>query len=133
MESFDKEKAARVWRRVNEAAPEIALEGLRALAAGEAELGALCKGFSPEISRQCSAHVAILRGICHLSGLPRPAAGAGKPDAPPLEAACSKCMALLRGYESRFGHPAFGPVFQTMARSKQEQLCKLLTLLGSKK
>ncbi len=133
MEPFDKEKAARVWRRVNEAAPEAALEGLSALAAGEAELGVLCKGFAPEITRQCSAHIAMLRGICHLSGLSRPAAGAGKANPRPLEAACGKCMALLRGYESRFAHPEYGPVFQTMARSKQEQLCKLLTLLGSRK
>lgn len=133
MEQFDKEKAARVWRRVNEAAPALVLEGLGELASGEGEMAALCKGLAPEIARQCASHIAMLRGICHLSGLPRPAAAAGKQEKRPLETACGKCMALLRGYESRFGHPEYGPVFQAMARTKQEQLCRLLALLGNRK
>lgn len=146
METYDPEKAARVWQRVH-AKPETRPEGegLLALIAGEwADAAAYLA-----LSRQCQgrrsaqlrrlfeeeqAHAACLKGIYTLVTGTRPIVRTPLPPPEPMDVALRKCygreMRCLAEYESRTADPEYGPVFVRLAAQEREHCKLVLELIG---
>lgn len=149
METYDPEKAARVWQRVH-ASAAIAPDGdsLLALITGEwadaatylylsrsrqgREAAALRRLFEEEQS-----HAACLKGIYTLSTGKKPIIHTVPPAKEPLETALRRCygreMRSLAEYEARSADPEYGPVFARLAAQEREHCRIVLELLGNLK
>lgn len=149
METYDPEKAARVWQRVHASAPAIPDgSSLLALIAGEwtdaatylylshgrqgKEAAALRRLFEEDQS-----HAACLKGIYTLTTGKRPIVRTPPPVQEPLEIALRRCygreMRSLAEYEARSSDPEYGPVFARLAAQEREHCRIVLELIGNLK
>ena len=153
METFDPEKAARVWQRVQgkeapsweEKATHYS-QGLSPLIAGELEDGeaylTLSRRFRgkqalilQKIAQQEQSHAACLQGIGALTGEKKPLAGTAAFRPEGTEALLRRCygreLQCIAAYEARTGDPQFGPVYTRLAAQEREHCSIILELLGS--
>ena len=151
METVDRQKAARVWERV-QAQPQsqpvqrLEAKALLGLIAGESADASAYLQLSRRFSGQQSAtlrklyeqeqsHVACLRGIYTLLTGEQPAVPEVQSRLESTGAALRRCygreMQCLAAYEARRGDPEYGAVFARLAEREQEHCHILLTIIGS--
>lgn len=153
METYDAEKAARVWQRVrgfDTPAPSSRDTGepeeLLRLIQREWQDAAVYLHLSRRMQGKQAAmlhrlfeeeqsHAACLKGIYRLvTGQPA-ATSSPAPPQEPIEVTLRKCygreMHSLADYEARTAHPEYGPVFQKLAAQEREHCRIVLQLLGS--
>ncbi len=147
METYDKAKAARVWQRVQNAAPVVPAQGLQGLIAEEWADAALYLALSrrvqaphnailKKLSQEEQSHMACLKGMYTLQGSGRPEIPSPPPvDNAPVTVLLRRCygreMRCLAQYESRASDPEYGQIFARMAQQEREHCRVLLELLGS--
>ncbi len=146
MEQFDREKAKRVWQRVQAGSPmkEVAMsEG--ALAAAEMGESALyiklsqrMRGGDSQVLRKIAMedrqHAGILRGICRMNGgenIPKPGnvlqtGSLGQQ----LRVCYGRKMQIAAEYEKRMEDGQFGNVFAKLAENERSHCRSLLMLIG---
>lgn len=146
METYDAEKAVRVWQRVHssERPPEQATE-LPGLIAGEwsdaatyLHLSRRYQGRESAILRRMfeeeQSHAACLKGIYTLLTGEHTVTRTPPPAQEPLEVTLRRCygreMQCLAQYEQRRSHREYGPVFARLAEQEQEHCRVILELLG---
>ena len=144
MDTIDKQKAARVWERV-QGRPVRDPGDLPALIAGEWSDAAiylqLSRRFQGKESaalrrlyEQEQAHAACLKGIYTLLTGAQPAVPTVTPALENTEAALRRCygreMRCLAQYEARQTDPQYGHVFRSLSRQEQEHCHKILEILG---
>ena len=145
MEAYDREKARRVWDRVNgSCTQEPDLDALTALLCQEqtdaAVLTRLAKkvggrgGDLLRLARQCRQHAGYLQGICAMIGRDRPHPAIPVPAVATANIALRKCYVnfiyRIREYEKLSPDPDYGPVFRKMADTAHHQCAVLLDLIG---
>ena len=145
MESFDQEKARRVWDRVTgEQGSSLDSNTLTALMTQELTDAATLTRLSKQIggrggdllrlARQCQQHAGYLRGICAMICRTPPGPAVPTPTVTTAVGALQKCyvnsLHRMRGYEVMSSDPDYGPVFQKMAAAEQNQCATLLDLIG---
>lgn len=149
METYDKQKAARVWQRVQNTIPEDPTRGLAGMIAEEwadaaayLALARRVQGRESAILRKMGqeeqSHMACLKGMYTLSGAGRPEIPAPQPlDRAPIGLLLRRCygreMRALAQYEARASDPEYGQIFARMAHQEREHCRQLLELLGSLK
>lgn len=149
METYDKQKAARVWQRVQNSIPEDPTRGLAGMIAEEwadaatyLTLARRVQGRESAILRkmgqQEQSHMACLKGMYTLLGAGRPEIPAPQPlDRAPIGLLLRRCygreMRALAQYEARATDPEYGQIFARMAQQEREHCRQLLELLGSLK
>ena len=147
METVDRQKAARVWERVQAQPPrQLDANALLGLIAGEWADAAVYLQLSRRFTGQQSAtlrrlheqeqaHAACLQGIYTLLTGQQPAVPTTQAKPEGTEAALRRCygreMQCLAAYESRSSDPVYGAVFARLAEREREHCHILLTLLGS--
>ena len=148
MEQFDREKAKRVWQRVQGTLTPDSVPGhdLQELIVRESQDAAVYLHLSRRIPgrdgaalrqlyEQEQSHAAILRGICALTTGYRPGVSAPQPENGPVEVLLRRCygreMRCLAQYESRSADPEYGQIFARMAQQEREHCRQILELLGS--
>lgn len=149
MEQIDREKAQRVWRRVQGdrsmspmpvAPAQILQPNPEGLLLGELTdtqlLLQLSRGKdSPlrQLAAQSQSRAAVLRGICRLSGLSGPAE-LPKPEVKETSAALRRLMGQLlrrlREYRQLCAHEEFGPLYETLAHQTQDSAAALARIIG---
>lgn len=146
METYDTEKAARVWQRVQgkaETTPTV--PGLQALIA-QAWLAAttylhLSRRFQGKesaalrrMAEEEQAQAACLRGIYAMTTGSRPTIRSVTPTQDGPEAVLRDCYSRerrrLAEFEKRSTDPEYGPVFDRMAQQARDHCRTLLELLG---
>lgn len=150
METYDAEKAARVWQRVH-ATPQSTVDeaaGLPALIAGEwadaaiyLHLSRRYQGRESKLLRKMfeeeQSHAACLKGIYTLLTGERSVTKSPVPPQESTEVILRRCygreMQCLAQYEQRAAHREYGPVFARLAQQEREHCRILLELLGSLK
>ena len=147
METIDKQKAARVWERV-QGRPVRDPGDLPALIAGEWSDAAIYLQLSRRFQGKESAalrrlyeqeqsHAACLKGIYTLLTGTQPAVPTVTPALENTEAALRRCygreMQSLAAYEARSADPEYGQVFARLAQQEREHCHTLLTIIGSHK
>ena len=145
MESFDQEKARRVWDRVNgNCHQEPDFDALNALMCQELTDAAVLLRLSKRIggrggdllrmARHCRQHAGYLRGICSMVHRNCPQPAVPLPADGPPGAALRKCyvnsLHRMREYEKMIPDPEYGPVFRNMAQTMQHHCASLLELIG---
>ena len=147
MEQFDREKAKRVWQRVQGTSTPEPVPGhdLQELIVRESQDAAVYLHLSRRIPgrdgaalrqlyEQEQSHAAILRGICALTTGYRPGVSAPQPENGPVEVLLRRCygreMQALSEYERRCEDPQYGAVFRKMAEQEQAHCRILLEILG---
>lgn len=150
MHTYDPEKAARVWQRVQNQKPDKIQppreDNMAALIMAEWEQAATYLQLARQLpSRQASvlqrlsreeqAHGACLKGIHTLiTGEPPVIQTPPIPREPPkitLRRCYGRQMQALREYEKRSEDPEYGPVFRRLAEQEREHCRSLLELIGS--
>lgn len=149
METIDKQKAARVWDRVQaqqDRTPDH--RGLLALIAGEwadastyLQLSRRFQGNPSAALRrlyeQEQSHAACLKGIYTLITGEHATVPSPPPPKENTEAVLRRCygreMQSLAAYEARSSDPEYGQVFARLAAQEREHCHILLTILGSLK
>jgi len=142
MQTYDPQKAARVWNRVRgqedrENLPElIALEWLDAVT--YLVLSRRFQGRDSQLLRQLAQqeqdHAACLRGLYTLQNGSRPAVST--PPTPTenteilLRRSYGSHMHRLARYEAKADDPEYGQVFKRLAEQEREQCQQILALLG---
>lgn len=149
METYDPDKAARVWQRVhNFGTPQTEYTSLPELIAEEWQDAAIYLNLSRRFPQKESrilrrlfeeerAHAACLKGIYTLisgqRGIPRREALPQEP----VEATLRKCygreMRCLAEYEARSEDPEYGQIFARLAVQEWEHCRMVLELLGGLK
>ena len=145
MESFDQEKARRVWDRVNGSCGQMPdHDALNALMCQELTDAAVLLRLSKRIggrggdllrlSRQCRQHAGYLRGICCMVHQNCPNPAVPLPADAPYSAALRKCyvnsLHRMEAYDRLSSDPEYGPVFRSMAHALQRHCATLLDLIG---
>lgn len=147
MPTYDPQKAARVWQRVQAQKEEPARrEGnLAALIMEERisagtyfQLARVMQGKDAaelqRLAREEEAHAACLGGICHLITGEMPKVqvppAAKEPAALTLRKCYGRQMHSLKEYEARSSDPEYGPVFDRLAEQEREHLRVVLEILG---
>lgn len=149
METYDTEKAARVWQRVHATVqPEPSAAELPALIAGEwtdaatyLHLSRKYQGRESAILRRMfeeeQSHAACLKGIYTLLTGEHSVTRTPPPAQEPLEVTLRRCygreMHCLAQYEQRQTHREYGPVFARLAEQEREHCRMILELLGKLK
>ena len=151
METYNPDKAAKVWQRVqagsaNPAMPDVAsLLGLIANewadAATYLQLSRKLQGKDAAMLRRLfdeeQAHAACLKGIYTLLTGERPVIPSPKAPNEPVEATLRRCygreMRCLAEYEQRSASREYGPVFSQLASQEWEHCKIVLQLLGNLK
>jgi len=149
METYDAEKAARVWQRVHASAlPEPSTAELPALIAGEwtdaatyLHLSRKYQGRESAILRRMfeeeQSHAACLKGIYTLLTGEHTVTRTPPPAQEPLDVTLRRCygreMQCLAQYEQRMAHKEYGPVFARLAEQEREHCRMILELLGKLK
>ena len=147
MESYDPQKAARVWQRVQAQAPvanpELELQEMireeMLDAATYAQLFRQLQGVHREklqkLYRDEQTHVACLKGIYTLITGTRPAVKATPLAGVDPEALLRRCygraMQALADYEARMDDKEYGPVFARLADQEKDHCRILLELIGN--
>ena len=149
MNTFDQQKAARVWQRVQgempkERKPE-PLEDLQELILNEwnaaSTYQALARQASPQgaavlqrLAREEHGHGACLRGMYSLVTGEKCELRMPKLPKEPVERTLRRCYGLemrsLKAYEAKTDHPEYGHVFARIAQQEREHCMALLELLG---
>ena len=147
MQSIDKEKAARVWQRVQNT-PSQKEEGLQGMIAHEwsdaitylqpsrrfqgKQCAALRKMYEEEQS-----HTDCLKGLYTLITGTQPAVKALPLTGNSIEAVLRQCygreMQCLALYEQRAGDPEYGQIFSRLAAQEKDHCRIILEILGSLK
>ena len=146
MEQFDREKAQRVWQRVQARQPlptpsiSAGPEGfvLEELTDAEVLLQLARQSKMPEPLRQLAAQgqsrAGVLKGICRLAGLTAPAAlpKVGRQDN--IQAALRRLMGRLlrrlKEYRSLCDHEEFGPLYEALALQARDSSLLLAQIIG---
>lgn len=145
MESFDQEKARRVWARVH-SGPECAPDPdtLTALLSQELTDAAVLTRLAKQIggrggdllrlARQCRQHAGYLRGICTMIRRDYSNPAVPAPTVTTAGGALRNCyvnsLHRIQEYENRSADPDYGPVFRKMADTTRNQCAALLELIG---
>lgn len=149
METYDKQKAARVWQRVQNAAPEDPARGLINMIAEEWADAVMYLALSQRVQGGVSsalkkmgqeeqAHMACLKGMYTMLGTGRPEIPAPKsPERVPVGVLLRRCygreMRSLAQYEARASDPEYGQIFARMAQQEREHCRRILEILGNLK
>jgi len=149
MEIIDKEKAARVWNRVQgEPDSQQIAQGLLGLIAEEwtdaATYLLLARQFQGKesamlrsLAQQEQAHTACLKGIYTLITGSQPTVRSVPPEKAPIQAILRRCygreMRCLAEYEARSSDPEYGRVFQGLAEQERHHCHVILEILGNLK
>lgn len=149
METYDPEKAARVWQRVRgEDTPAPNHQGLLALIAEEWTdattyliLSRRFQGKQSLLLRRMfeeeQAHAACLKGIYTLITGQRPITKSAPLPQEGTEAILRRCygreMRCLAEYEARSADPEYGQVYARLATQERDHCRQILELLGSYK
>ena len=147
MEGYDKEKAARVWQRVQGSVAEDPTRGLTGMIAEEWADAAVYLSLSRRVQGNHSAilrkmgqeeqaHMACLKGIYTLQGTGRPEVPAPQPmEKAPVSTMLRRCygreMRCLARYEARANDPEYGQIFARMSQQEKEHCRLILELLGT--
>lgn len=152
MEQIDREKAQRVWQRVQSRQPAAQTahasslsptpEGfvLEELTDGEVLLQLARQSKEPangplrQLAAQTQSRAGILRGICRLAGLtapdqlPKP----GRQDNVPavLRRLMGRLLRRLQEYRKLCDHPEFGPLYEGLAQSSRDSALSLAQVIG---
>lgn len=149
MNTYDPQKAARVWQRV-QGQPEQARTGadLQAMIMEERHTAAIyfqLKRQLPEkeaavlqrLHREAQIHAACLRGIYTLITGDVPIVPTPQIPTESPEVTLRKCygreMRSLKEYEARISDPEYGPVFSRLAEQEREHCRTVLELIGGLK
>lgn len=149
MNQIDRQKAARVWQRVQESKPEPKagrIDNLQALIMNEWTAAAtyqqLARRLPPKeaavlqrLSREEHGHGACLRGMYSLmTGEKCPVHTPQLPEEP-AERTLRRCYGLemrsLKEYEAKAGDPEYGHVFAKIAEQEREHCVALLGVIGN--
>ena len=145
MESFDQEKARRVWDRVSGSCsqgpdPDVLTAMLSQELTDAAILTRLIKqlggrgGDLLRLARQCRQHAGYLRGISAMICRERPDPAVPVPTVSNANSALKSCyvnsLHRMRAYENLSADPDYGPVFRGMAQTSRNQCATLLELIG---
>ncbi len=149
METYDKQKAARVWQRVQNAAPEDPVRGLAGMIAEEWADAAMYLTLSQRVQGRASSvlkkmgqeeqtHMACLKGMYTMLGAGRPDIPAPhSPERVPIGVLLRRCygreMRALAQYEARASDPEYGQIFARMAQQERDHCRQILEILGSLK
>ena len=145
MESFDQEKARRVWNRVTggcDHSPDP--DALNALMCQELTDAAVLIRLRKQIggrggdllrlARQCRQRAGYLRGVCTMMEQSRPCPAVPMPAVTTAGGSLRKCyvnsLHRMQEYERMSGDPDYGPVFQSMSDTARHQCAALLELIG---
>lgn len=145
MESYDAEKAARVWQRVRPGSDGLHVERLQTLLLQTQQLSmtyrTLARQVKPpyytalkQLSEQKQAQVDCLRGIYILAVGPCPTPNIPRPKSEPIIVALRRCFAsetqLLTQLELLSAEPAHGPVFATLTEDQKAHCKAIIGLAG---
>ena len=146
MNTYDPQKAQRVWQRVHSQNEESPREGnLQELIMNEREAAAtylrLSRQANPReasvlqrLFREEQTHVACLKGIYTLITGLAPTTRSPQPVSEPMEVTLRKCygreMRSLKEYEARSDDPEYGHVFRRLAEQEREHCRAVLELIG---
>ncbi len=149
METYNSEKAARVWQRVHESTSPLDNAGqLPALIIGEwtdavtyLQLSRRYQGREAQLLRRLfeeeQSHAACLKGIYTLLTGEQVNHPSPPPPQEPTEVILRRCygreMQCLAAYEQRTSSPEYGPVFKRLAQQEWEHCRTILELLGKLK
>ena len=145
---YDKQKAERVWQRVQEEKQPPVRQGepLPALIMEHMQLSSQYLQLARQragkdgtvlmsLARQARTQAACLRGIAALMSGTSPAAAATPSQLVAAEVVLRRCygqeLRLMKEYENRCNDAEYGPVFERMAQREQEHCCTLLELIGT--
>ena len=147
METYDPQKAARVWQRVQSQQPVSAGDAdLQELvreemldAATYAQLAGQFQGTNREklqiMSRQEQTHIACLKGMYTLTTGGHITIKTPQVGKEPVQVALRRCygreMRSLARYEQRCNDPHYGQVFSRLVEQEREHCRMILELLGS--
>ena len=147
MNTYDPQKAQRVWQRVHSQSEEPSRVGnLQELIMNEREAAAtylrLAKKASPReasvlqrLFREKQSHALCLKGLYTLITGLAPTTRAPQPASEPMEVTLRKCygqeMRSLKEYEARSDDPEYGAVFKRLAEQEREHCRAVLELIGS--
>ena len=150
MHTYDPQKAARVWQRVQagQEDPKQARlnDNLQELIMNEWIAAAtylrLARQMQPKqaavlqrLGTEEHAHAACLKGIYTLITGEKPLVPPPAVSDDPQEIMLRRCygreMRCLSQYESRMGDPQYGHIFRSLARQEQEHCHKILEILGT--
>lgn len=149
MQSYDAEKAARVWERVH-ASAEVQPQGisLPSLIAAEWTDAATYLRLSQQfrgkeaaalrrLAEEEKAHGACLQGIYLLLTGEKAAVAAPTIGHESISASLRRCynrkLRALSAYEQRSNDPEYGVVFARLAAQEKEHCCVIMELLGKLK
>ena len=148
MNTYDPQKAARVWQRVQGAQPAEPRqeENLKELIMNEwiaastyadlaRQLGQKEAAVLQRLSREEHAHGACLRGIYQLKTGEKCPIRTPKADKEPVEVTLRRCygmeMRSLKEYETKCADPEYGHVYARLADQEREHCVALLGVIGS--
>lgn len=146
MNTYDPQKAARVWQRVQGQPQEHPHEDLQALIMEQRHTAAIYLQLARQLpgreaavlqrlNREEQTQAACLRGIYTLITGNTPIVPAPPVVPEPPEITLRKCygreMRSLKEYEARSGDPEYGPVFARLADQEREHCRAVLELIGS--
>lgn len=148
MNTFDQQKAARVWQRVQESKPAPKtdrVDNLQELIMNEWTAAATYQQLSRQVqpkdaavlqrlSREEHSHGACLRGMYNLITGEKCEVHMPQLQKEPLERTLRRCYGLemrsLKEYEAKCDDPEYGHVFARIAEQKREHCMALLGLIG---
>lgn len=149
MQSYDPQKAARVWQRVqgqretpkqddrNDNLQELIMNEWLAAATYlklARQMGQKDAAVLQRLGREEQTHAACLRGIHTMTTGEKAVTRAPQPETGPAEVTLRRCYAgeirSLRAYEARADDPEYGHVFADLARQEREHCRAVLELIG---
>lgn len=146
MEHIDRQKAQRVWQRVQSAHPEVPPltapnpEGLLLEEITDAQLLEQLARQAKEpanlrqLAQQCQHRAAILRGICKLASLTAPAGipKPGRQDNYPaaLRRIMGRLLRRLQEYRRLCTHEEFGPLYEALGELNRDSAVLLAQTIG---
>ena len=149
MNTYDPQKAARVWQRVQQQEPdrtENVRGNLQELIMNEwlnaatylrlaRQMGQREAVILQKLGREEQNHASCLRGIHKLITGEQSVARWPQPPADKPELTLRRCyashMRSLKEYEKRSDDPEYGPVFARLAQQERDQCRTVLELIGS--
>lgn len=145
MNSYDPQKAARVWQRVQGQQEATRQEpGIQELVMNEMLTASACQRLAlqmkgkeqqlRQLAKEEMSHGACLKGMYFLITGERPDIAAPQNPAEPAERLLRRCygqmLRNLKVYESRREDPEYGHVYDRLARQEREHCAMVLELLG---
>lgn len=147
MKPYDPKAAAKVWDRVQNAAPpggdaQTVLNLIAEEMVDAASYQRLARRLPPPqaaiartLMQQEQSHISCLKGIYTLITGEKPLVPPPSVAEDPPEIILRRCygreMRCLSQYESRMGDPQYGHIFRSLARQEQEHCHRILEILGT--